>query len=110
MKGMAVCCTMALGLVLGTAATSQAGYWYPGSYVPVHYHHHYCARGRSCARAGLRIRGLSRLSAGRGPLPGHGARAGGCSRAILLRCSWGCPRLPRTRVWNPRRFLTSHPR
>ena len=41
MKGMAVCCTMALGLVLGTAATSQAGYWYPGSYVPVHYHHHY---------------------------------------------------------------------
>jgi hypothetical protein len=40
MKGLAIC-TVALGILAATAATSQAGNWYPGSYVPVHYHHYY---------------------------------------------------------------------
>ena len=40
MKGLAIC-TAAFGLLLATAATSRAESWYPGSYIPVHYHRHY---------------------------------------------------------------------
>lgn len=40
MKGLMMC-AVALGILAATAAPSLAGNWYPGSYVPGHYRHHY---------------------------------------------------------------------
>ncbi len=109
MKGLAIC-TVALGLLLATAATSQAGNWYPGSYIPAHYHHHYYYQPAGVVVApcaGLWIRGVSDLPVDRGPLPGSGAADGGSAGAILLRRSRGGLRLSRQWRCGSRRVIMS---